>query len=288
MRLLKLLAVAAIPAFIVPGKPDVSLVSSRTIDSLGACQGASFMDGKVYLYGDREVGMIREYHPEADSLHYTGKEVKLTVAGKDVINHPTGIARHGKLPVFVGNSIRLNTEGTLWKAEIYEVDWKGMLKAGNLDGHLIRTIEDDACIQGTRPEYVEYNGKWYVATADYGDKRNEVRLYDPAVLQKVDKTSAPGVLVKKFSCGPWVQNLHWVPEKGILVLIQNQIEGRRWRFTFVDLKKSLEKGEQVVLSSVDIDKADELEGFTFTGSASKGIAVTSSRKSNVHQVHVSW
>ncbi|SEJ21253.1 hypothetical protein SAMN05216327_107120 [Dyadobacter sp. SG02] len=281
------IAVAATVAFVVPGKPDLSLVSSHTIDSLGACQGASFLDGKVYLYGDREVGMVREFRQKGDSLHYTGKEIRLTVDGKDVINHPTGIARHGKLPVFIGNSIRLNTEGTLWRAVIYQVDWKGMLKTGSLNGNLIRTIEDDACIQGTRPEYVEYNGKWLVATADYGDKRNEVRLYDPAVLQKADKTSAPGVLVKKFTCGPWVQNLHWVPEKGVLVLIQNQIEGRRWRFTFVDLKKSLEKGEQVVLNAVDIDKADELEGFTFTGTSSDAIAVTSSRKSNVHQVRVS-
>jgi hypothetical protein len=282
------IAAAAITAFVVPGTPEVSLVSSHTVDSLGACQGASFLDGKVYLYGDRETGMVREFSRKGDSLQYTGKEIRLTVDGKDVINHPTGIARHGKLPVFIGNSIRLNAEGTLWRAVIYQVDWKGLLKTGSLDGNLIRTIEDDVCIQGTRPEYVEYNGKWLVATADYGDKRNEVRLYDPAVLQKVEKTSAPGVLVKKFTCGPWVQNLHWVPEKGILVLIQNQIEGRRWRFTFVDLKKSLEKGEQVVLNSVDIDKADELEGFTFTGNSSKGIAVTSSRKSNVHEVRVSW
>ncbi|MDR6806332.1 hypothetical protein J2Y45_003524 [Dyadobacter sp. BE34] len=50
----------------------------------------------------------------------------------------------------------------------------------------------------------------------------------------------------------------------------------------------LEKGEQVVLHSVDIDKADELEGFTLRGSSSKDIAVRSSRKSNVHQVRVSW
>lgn len=295
MKRLKLLALAAIaasavaiPAFIIPGKPEVSLVSSQTIDSLGACQGAAYLDGKVYLYGDREVGMVREFSRKGNSMHYTGREIRLTVDGMDVINHPTGIAKHGKLPVFMGNSIRLNAEGTLWRAVIYEVDWKGLLKTGTLDGNLVRTIEDDACIQGTRPEYVEYNGKWLVATADYGDKRNEVRLYDPAVLQKVDKTSAPGVLVTKFTCGPWVQNLHWVPEKGVLVLIQNQIEGRRWRFTFVDLKKSLEKGEQVVLNSVDIDKADELEGFTFTGNSSKGIAVTSSRKSNVHELRVTW
>nr|WP_295925039.1 hypothetical protein [uncultured Dyadobacter sp.] len=285
--LLKLLALAAIPAFVVPGKPDISLISSHTVDSLGACQGASFIDGKVYLYGDREVGMLREYSLRADSLHYQGKEIRFTLEGKDLINHPTGIARRGNLPVFIGNSIRLNAEGTLWKAVIYQVDWVKMLKSGTLDGNLIHTIEDDACIQGTRPEYVEYNGKWYVATADYGNKRNEVRLYDPAALQKAGKTSAPGVLVGKFSCGPWVQNLHWATEKGVLVLIQNQIEGRKWRFTFVDLKKSLQKGEQVVLRSVDIDKADELEGFALTD-RSRGIAVTSSRKNNAHWMAMDW
>lgn len=285
--LLKLLAIAAIPAFVVPGTPDISLVSSHTTDSLGACQGAAFIGGKVYLYGDREVGMLREYRLVGDTLQYQGKEIRLTLEGKDLINHPTGISHHDRLPVFIGNSIRLNAEGTLWKAVIYQVNWANMLKSGTLDGNLIHTVEDDACIQGTRPEYVEYEGKWYVATADYGDKRNEVRLYDPAALQKAGKTSAPGVLVAKFSCGPWVQNLHWVAGKGILVLIQNQVEGRKWRFTFVDLKKSLQKGEQVVLRSVDIDKADELEGFTLTGN-SRGIAVTSSRKNNVHRMAMDW
>jgi hypothetical protein len=66
MKLLKFLviAVAAVPALIVPDKPDVLLVSSHTVDSLGACRGASFLDGKVYLYGDREVGMMREFNPQ--------------------------------------------------------------------------------------------------------------------------------------------------------------------------------------------------------------------------------
>ncbi|MGG7663829.1 hypothetical protein [Dyadobacter sp. BHUBP1] len=64
MKLLKFLAAASMAAvillaFTVPDKPDVSLVSSDTVDSLGACQGASYLDGKVYLYGDREVGMVR-------------------------------------------------------------------------------------------------------------------------------------------------------------------------------------------------------------------------------------
>jgi hypothetical protein len=66
-------------------------------------------------------------------------------------------------------------------------------------------------------------------------------------------------------------------------LIQNKVEGRQWRFTFVDLKRSIEVGKQVVISQSDnIDRPDELEGFSFTGNDKKGIAVTSSRKNNVN------
>jgi len=288
MKLIIFCITILLSAFIMLDKPDIRITASRATDSLGACQGASYLNGKLYLYGDREIGMIREYKPEADSLRYTGKEVRLSINGKDLINHPTGIAYNGKGATFIGNSIRLNPEGTLWKAVIYQIDWKGLLKTGTLDGNLISTIEDDACIQGTRPEYVQYEGKWYVATADYGNKQNEVRLYDPEALKMAVRTSEPNVLYKKFTCGPWVQNLHWVPEKNVLILIQNQIEGRKWRFTFLDFKKSVLSGEQQVIRTVDIDKADELEGFTFYGSSDKGIAVTSSRSDNVHFMDVVW
>ena len=222
------------------------------------------------------------------SLRYLHKESKLTIDGKDVINHPTGIAYHAGRPTFIGNSVKPEVPGGKWKAVIYCVNWEGLLKTGTLDGNLISTIEDDACIQGTRPEYVEYNKKWYVATADYGDKGNEVRLYDPQVLSKVSKTSEKGVLFKKFSCTPWVQNIHWIANKGIIVLIQNQLEGRKWRFTYVDLKKSIASGKQEVIKELDINRADELEGFTFIGSRSAGIAVTSSKVNNVNYMKVEW
>lgn len=267
----------------------MQLQHAYSVDSLGACQGVSWQGGRVFLYGDREVGMIREYKMSDDSLVYTGREAKLTENGQDVINHPTGVAFNGKNPTFIGNSIRLNTEGTLWRAVIYNVNWNGLLKTGTLDGNLINTIEDDACIQGTRPEYIQYNNKWYVATADYGDKGNEVRLYDPAVLQHAKKTSEPGVLVKKFTCTPWVQNLHWIPAKNILVLVQNQIEGRKWRFTYLDLKKSIESGAQQVIKVIDVDdRNDELEGFAFAGKPAKGIAVSSSRRNNVNIMNINW
>ena len=268
---------------------ETKLEHAITIDSLSACQGISYQNGRIFLYGDREVGVMREFKMLNDSLVYQGHEIKLTKNGQDVINHPTGIAYNGTSPTFIGNSIRLNAEGTKWRAVIYNVDWAGLQKTGTLDSNLINTIEDDACIQGTRPEYVKYNNKWYVATADYGDHGNEVRLYDPEKLKIATKTSAPGVLYKKFTCTPWVQNLHWVADKGILILIQNKVEGRQWRFTYIDLKKSIETGKQVVLKVTDeIDRPDELEGFSFIGNGQKGIAVTSSRKNNVNFIRTAW
>lgn len=265
---------------------SVTVTRSFTTDSLGACQGVSCLNQKVYLYGDREVGVIREYAWKKDSLHYTKREVRLTQNGKDLINHPTGIACHSDLPVFIGNSIRLNQEGTLWKAVIYAIDWKGLWKTGTLDGNVIQTIEDDACIQGTRPEYVEYAGNWVVATADYGNRNNEVRLYDPQRLTKARRTSEPGVVLKKFKCSPWVQNLHWIPEKRQLVLIQNQIEGRKWRLTFLDFDRSIAQGSEVVLNVIDYTYADELEGFSILPQKNKGLLVTSSRALNTHIVAI--
>jgi len=276
-----------LPSF--TNEPQMAITHSYSVDSLGACQGISCQNGKIFMYGDREVGMIREYRSDGDSLIYNNKEMKLTLNDTDVINHPTGLAYHDNNPVFIGNSIRLNKEGTLWRAVIYCIDWKGLQRTGTLDGNLLNTIDDDTCIQGTRPEYVQYKNKWYVATADYGDKANEVRLYDPSLLKKAKKTSEKGLLYKKFTCTPWVQNLFWMADKGMLVLIQNQIEGRKWRFTYVDLDKSVADGKQSVVKVIDIDRGDELEGFTFLNNQyTSGIAVTSSRKNNVNIMNVQW
>ena len=125
----------------------------------------------MYLYGDREVGVIRAYTVGADSLTYAGQEIKLTERGQDVTNHPTGLAWNGHGPTFMGNSIRLNPEGTQWRAVIYCFDWPGLLRTGALDGNLRQTIEDDAAIQGSRPGYVQLQGRWYVATADLRQPR---------------------------------------------------------------------------------------------------------------------
>ncbi len=167
------------------GKQAVGQISHTiTVDSLGACQGISRQGERYFLYGDWEVGVMREYKLGKDTLINLHKEYRFTIDGQNIIKHPTGIAYQPGLPTIVGNSVRMNTEGTVWKALLYSIDWAGFLKKGTLDGNLISTIEDDACIQGSRPEYVQYKGKWYVATADYGNKENEVRLYDPEALKK--------------------------------------------------------------------------------------------------------
>src|SRR4051812_19741154 len=106
--------------------PGMKIEHACTVDSLGACQGISYQDGRLFLYGDREVGMVREFKLQGDSLIYINKEIKLTLNDTDVINHPTGFAFHGNMPFFIGNSIRLNKEGTLWRAVICCVDWKGL------------------------------------------------------------------------------------------------------------------------------------------------------------------
>jgi hypothetical protein len=290
LLLLLLTGLCMAPRVFDPGQPEMQLSHSLTIDSLGACQGISWLNGKAYLYGDREVGMIRQFDLRGDSLVYTGHEYKLTLNDTDVINHPTGLAVHGKDPVFMGNSVLLDRATNKWKAVIYCIDWPGLQRTGRLDGgNLKNVIEDDACIQGTRPEYVEYQHKWYVATADYGNRANEVRLYDPAVLAHARKTTDKGVGYKKFTCGPWVQNMQWMPSKGLLLLIQNQVEGRKWRFTYIDLNKSLESGQAEVVKMVDtIDRGDELEGFSFLSTLSKGVAVTSSQKGNVNFIDINW
>lgn len=271
-----------------PGGPGLRVTKRYGIDSLGACQGISNQQGRYFLYGDREVGVIREYRLGDDSLQYTGREMRLTLNDTDVINHPTGLAFRKDYPVFIGNSIRLNKEGTQWRAVIYHIDWPGLQRTGTLDNNLLNTIEDDACIQGTRPEYVRYKNKWLVATADYGNKNNEVRLYDPALLKTAKKTSEPGIVVKKFNCSPWVQNLHWIDDQGWLVLIQNQVEGRKWRFTYIDLEKSVETGKAVVIKVFDTDDPDELEGFTIATDPNLGIAVSSSRRQNVAHLRLDW
>jgi hypothetical protein len=189
----------------------VQLRSSQTCEKLGACQGASEHDGFIYLYGDANPGVIRQYTyspgPPPQLIH-TGLDIALTYHGKNLINHPTGLTWNPQFGTYLGNTVTATKKGT-----IYHLDWPRMLIDRNLDHEILNVTDDDEATQGCRPEFVRRGEQWLLATADYGNRANAVRYYDPAELATAKKTSDPGVLVASYLCGPYVQQLHWIDER---------------------------------------------------------------------------
>ena len=250
-----------------------------TDPDLGAGQGVSLLDGKLYLYGDvhaanPRVGVIREYTPD---LAPTGRVLWLRRLGKPLILHPTGLTRDPQFGTFLGDTV-------LKKARIYRLDWGRAWDDGNLDHAVLDEIEDDAAINGCRPAFVAVAGKALLATADYGDIHPELRLYDPARLLATHRSSAPGVVVHRALIGPWNQNLHWDAAAGQLICIQNVIEGRGWRLDRLDLARALADGrahaEGVRVATQTFPPHDELEGFLpLEGRAA--LFITSSRHGNI-------
>jgi hypothetical protein len=282
--LLAWLAVLGLPAQPPPDgswKANAILDSptTLTVEGLGAMQGVSFRDGKVYLYGDvwdarPRVGVIREFTADYKP---TGRAVWLRRAGKPLLLHPTGLTWHDRWGTFLGDTVNK-------KAVIYRLDWKLAWEDGHLNRAVLDVIEDDAAVNGCRPELVELKGKVYLATADYGDVRPEVRLYDPEKMLAHKRTSAPGVVSHRVLAGPFNQNLHWDAGKGQLVCVQNVIAGRGWRLDVLDLAKAVADGRAdgpgVRVRLLTFVPHDELEGYRpLTGN--RGLFVTSSRKNNV-------
>jgi len=255
--------------------PPVELDPPATIPGIGAGQGVEVRDGKVYLYGDAATGVLREYDVVGNnSLVFTGREVLLTVNGRDLISHPTGLTTAPGLGTLVGNTV--SQQGTL-----FMIDWARALTNGTLDGAILATVADDLAVNGTRPEFVRVGDRWLVATADYGALANEVRIYDPERLKTVARTSEPGVLVHRFPSSPYVQTLHWIDSAGVLVLVQNQRDGLGWRLTLVDLARSIAAGQQIVTQTIDLSPHSELEGFHLIA-PHRGLFLTSSAVSNVY------
>lgn len=268
-------------SFQTPAPIRATIEELQTVEAVGAAQGLEFRDGKLYVIGDAEVGVLREYTIENNrALKFTGRAARLTVGGQDKLAHPTGLTFHPQLGVWLGNTVNR-------KGNIVLLDWEKLLQQGTLDGAIKHEVADDAAVNGTRPEFVRLGSKWFLASSDYGDQGNQVRLYDPQRLAKAAKTSEPGVLAHKFSCGTWVQSLHWIDEKGWLALVQNQIEGLKWRLTFVDLKKSVASGKAEIVQTIDFNPPDELEGFHLTGKK-RGILISSSRARNFAFVEFGW
>ena len=273
------------------GAQEIPLDSSWTADAaidrtaaitdlgLGAVQGVAVRDGKIYAYGDvvfakPRIGVIREYDLE---LKATGRVVWLQKGGKPLILHPTGLAWDDKLGTFLGDTV-------LRKAVIYRLDWPRAWADGNLDNAVLDVVADDAAINGCRPTLVQVGGKTLLATADYGEVRPEVRLMDPIAMLRAGRTSAPGVVVGRFLCGAYNQNLCWDAATGQLTCAQNVIEGRGWRLDVLNLEKAVADGRAdgpgARVRRLTFPSHDELEGF-WPLDGSKCLFAAARREDNV-------
>ncbi|MEO1128164.1 MAG: hypothetical protein AAFX05_00485 [Planctomycetota bacterium] len=269
------------------GPRNVEVLRVQTIDNIGAGQGI-YHDrdaGLIYLYGDADPGIVREYRVEGDArpkLVATGRSIALTRGGEDIIPHPTGLTRAGGL-TFIGDTVR--QQGVIWA-----IDWDRALADGTLDNAILNQVVDDTAFNGTRPEFVMYDGHAYVATSDYGNAGNEVRLLDPERLMTASRTSADGVILARYRCGPYVQTLHWLHDQQQLVLVQNQQPGRLYRLTFVRMPGADPNApnDLRVYQPLDIEGIeDELEGFALLDGES-GLAITFSamREDNVRFIRL--
>jgi len=260
---------------------DADLDQPRKLTDLklGAAQGVAVRDGRIYAYGDvysarPRVGVIREYGMDLNS---TGREVWLRRAEKPLIIHPTGLTWNDRWGTLLGDTVNK-------KAIIYRLDWERAWSDGNLDHAVRDVIDDDAAINGCRPSFVTVNGRTLIATADYGDIHPEIRLYDPELLLKAHRSSAPGVVVHRVLCGPFNQNLHWDGKSGRLTCVQNVIEGRGWRLDVIDLARGIGDGRAtgpgVRIGTLTFSPHDELEGF-WPLDRERSLFVTSRREGNL-------
>lgn len=252
-------------------RPELTISTTLTDPTIGAGQGVTVIDDMLVLYGDADTGVASFYTMDALPPAPPAHVVRLTQESNDLIPHPTGLAHHPELGTFIGNTVK--GFGT-----IFHIDLDAALRKGDLDGAVTRIIDDDLAVNGTRPEFVRYEGEWFVATADYGDVNNTLRLYRPNILAKRARTSVDRVLAHSFPCPPFVQTIEWIDDKETLVLVQNQTAGLGYRLTFCTLKE----GALNQIAVVDLDEPkDELEGFAVLPDG-RFVMVSSSPEGNVH------
>lgn len=262
----------------------------RTYGDVGAGQGVEVRDGLVYLYGDADTGIICEYAVEGDledvdslTLAPTGRVLRLTKDGEDLLPHPTGLTFHPEdpdYPTVIGDTVA--GQGVIWF-----IDWEQAWEDGNLDNAVIHSVLDTAAVNGTRPEFAHFQDEWYVLTSDYGDTGNQLRFYSPDALRKARTTSDPGVLVLSAPCGPYVQTIHWHGARHVFFLVQNQVAGLRYRLGFWSwLGRAPRPGESlerpVNLFDIDLPMPDELEGFHWLPNSAVGITFSAFPEDNTY------
>ena len=101
-------------------KANAKIVNVRVVSDpqLGAAQGVSYRQDRLYFYGDvylakPRVGIIREYTLD---LKPTGRDIRLARNGKPLILHPTGLAWDAEFGCFLGDTVNR-------VATIYKLDW---------------------------------------------------------------------------------------------------------------------------------------------------------------------
>ncbi len=265
---------------------DADWTANATIDDLqiasdpqlGAAQGVSYRHDRLYFYGDvyqakPRVGVIREYGLD---LKPTGRDIRLARHGKPLILHPTGLAWDVEFGCFLGDTVNK-------VATIYKLDWERAIKDGNLDAAVLAEIHDDAAVNGCRPEYVTVKGRRLLATADYGDVRPAVRLYDPRRLVDARRSSAPKVCVATIPCDAFNQNLFWDASKGELTCVQNVVAGLGWKLNVFNLEKAVAgaKLEKARVHTFIFKPHSELEGWLRQPDG-REVFVTSSPKDNLY------
>jgi hypothetical protein len=296
MRLAAGLVVWSVLAAAAAGQqppPDAAWMADAALDvqrsitdlGLGAVQGVVVRDGRVYAYGDvfraePRVGVIREY---TEALEPTGRVVWLRRGSAPLIVHPTGLTWHDRWGTFLGDTVK-SADPTRSRAVIYRLDWERAWKDGDLSESVRDVIEDDAAINGCRPEFVTVGGRPLLATADYGDIRPEIRLYDPTALLAAGRSNAPGVVVHRVLCGPFNQNLHWDASSGQLTCVQNVVVGRGWRLDVLDLARAVAdgrvEGPGVRVRRLTFPSHDELEGYWHL-SGHRGFFAVARRRDNL-------
>ncbi len=126
-------------------------------------------------------------------------------------------------------------------------------------------------------------GRRLLATADYGDIRPAVRLYDPRRLVEVGRSSAPGVCLATIPCGPFNQNLFWDAARGELTCVQNMVAGLGWKLDVFNLEKAVAAGklETARVRTLIYRPHSELEGWLRQPDG-REVFVTSSSPHNIY------
>lgn len=237
-------------------------LQASAFPAIGSGQGAQRVGDHIYIYGQADGGIVQELDLNFQPTGWIGR---LTKNGAHLIPHPTGLAYREGYPTFIGGD-----------DNFFVIDWPLFKADKNLDRAHLHTIEgkhrklsadelkDGKNSDSARPEYVELNGRWMVATAgEYFRPNNRLTLMDPLRMSTARTIMDEGVILHEIAAAPCVQTLHWHTGRQELVLVQNQFRARGWQLSFVDLKRAVAAGSvnDAVMGSVAVAQRSELEGY---------------------------